>query len=176
MFLFFFCIILILKRLYFLFKQEKNNINHKLNSIKKKKDKKNEMKVVCIICTELLVVNAHISVCSCGHIFHEECLFRWIKSAAQNQSCPQCRAKQTEKTIVKRLYLTEQDITASQANFDLNQCSTENYERLKNDYEDLKNKLVEQREIISAKAKLIEQVSFEFNFLFILYLCQFLLE
>ena len=117
------------------------------------------MKVVCIICTELLVVNASISVCTCGHIFHESCLFRWIKSGAQNQTCPQCRAKQTEKTIIKRLYLTEQDMTASQANSDLGQVSAENHERLLNRVEEYRGLLEEQRATLTKKIKDLEQVS-----------------
>ena len=116
------------------------------------------MKVVCVICTELLLVNSHISVCSCGHVFHEECLFKWIRTG--QLTCPQCRCKLKEKEIIKRLYLTEFDISASQASLDFKsiEVTQENYERLLNRVEELKHTLKEQADALQAKSKLIEQV------------------
>jgi len=113
------------------------------------------MKIVCIICTERLVVNASISVCTCGHLFHEECLFRWFKSAGPN-TCPQCRAKQNEKNVIKRLFFNQEDITASQAN--VSEVTPENLENLQNLVAELKNSLLELRQAMNSKEKLVEQV------------------
>jgi hypothetical protein len=35
-----------------------------------------KMKPLCVICTEVFVINSQITACNCGHIFHEECIFR----------------------------------------------------------------------------------------------------
>lgn len=42
----------------------------------------------CIICTEPLNNNA--TILSCGHIYHFNCLHKWIN---KNNSCPLCRIK-----------------------------------------------------------------------------------
>ncbi len=120
------------------------------------------MKIVCIICTERLVVNDSISVCTCGHLFHEQCLFRWFKSTGPN-TCPQCRAKQTEKNVIKRLFFNQEDITVSQAN--VTDVTPENLENLQNLVGELKNSLLELRQAMTAKEKLVELVKISF-FLF----------
>lgn len=113
------------------------------------------MKIVCIICTELLLVKSHISVCTCGHLFHEECLFRWFKNGGPN-TCPQCRSKQPEKNVIKRLFFNEQDIAASQrANLD--EVSSENYEYLQNLVEEQKTDLLDLRNTMATKSKSIEE-------------------
>lgn len=121
------------------------------------------MKIVCIICTELLVASDHISVCTCGHLFHEECLFRWFKSGGPN-TCPQCRAKQPEKNVIKRLYFNEQDIAQSQI-ANLSEVSAENHEHLQNIVAELKNSLIDLRQTVATKSKLIEEVSIFFLFI-----------
>ena len=128
------------------------------NWIRTRPDWRSQMKVVCVICTELLLINSHISVCSCGHVFHEECLFKWIRTG--QLTCPQCRCKLKEKEIVKRLYLTEFDITSSQTSSDFRsiEVNQENYERLLNKVEELKQSMKEQTDALQAKSKLIEQV------------------
>ena len=116
------------------------------------------MKIVCIICTERLLVNANISVCTCGHLFHEECLFRWFKSAGPN-TCPQCRAKQSEKNVVKRLFFNQEDITASQT-ANMGEVTSENFEHLQNLIGDLKSNILELRQTIAEKSKAIEEVNY----------------
>lgn len=90
-------------------------------------------------------------------MFHEECLFKWIRTG--QLTCPQCRCKLKEKEIVKRLYLTEFDITASQTSSDFRsiEVNQENYERLLNKVEELKQSMKEQTDALQAKSKLIEQ-------------------
>lgn len=120
------------------------------------------MRPVCVICTEIFVINSHISACCCGHIFHEECLFRWFK--ASQQSCPQCRAKVKESEVVKRLYLTETDNTSSTQSFsavnpsDNPELAAQKYEELLNRFEEIKSDLRDKNEKLSQKIKQIEQV------------------
>lgn len=120
------------------------------------------MRPLCVICTEVFVINSQITACNCGHIFHEECIFRWLKSSQKN--CPQCRAKVTESTVIKRLFLTESE---SSSNFSTqaiqNLCNdksgndTEKYEDCLNKIGDLKQSLREKTDVLNAKAKLLEQ-------------------
>jgi hypothetical protein len=137
------------------------------------------MRPICVICTDIFVINSQISACNCGHIFHEECLFRWIKSStsssSSNQTCPQCRAKISVSTIIKRLYLTEADLSSSQLpitnitdilNDPSNEVISKKYEELLNLCEDLKHNLKDKSEQLNAKVKLVEQV-FNFNQIFI---------
>jgi hypothetical protein len=129
------------------------------------------MRPICVICTDIFVINSQISACNCGHIFHEECLFRWIKSStssnSSNQTCPQCRAKISTSTIIKRLYLTEADLSSSQLsttnitdilNDPSNEVISKKYEELLNLCEDLKHSLKDKSEQLNAKVKLVEQV------------------
>ena len=119
------------------------------------------MRIVCVICTELFVINSHISVCTCGHIFHEECLFKWFRTS--QQTCPQCRAKLNEKTIIRRIYPTEMDASCSQMcnEFDAGaERNSENYERLLNQVEAMRSSLKESEETVKNKNRLIEQVNY----------------
>lgn len=44
----------------------------------------------------------------CGHLFHSECVFQWLK----NQStCPQCRASVKQKNKVHRVYFDVENDT-----------------------------------------------------------------
>lgn len=54
------------------------------------------MNVNCIICSDIFIPTAEIYTTSCGHLFHFACLVQWME---RSKSCPQCRAKATEKTI-----------------------------------------------------------------------------
>jgi hypothetical protein len=125
------------------------------------------MRIVCVICTDLFLVNSQISACQCGHLFHEDCLSRWLKSG-QQANCPQCRAKVKESTVIKRLYLTEAngDISLTQA-----LCSTSlldgvqnseaisaKYEELIAKIQDLKADIKDKADTVALKSKTIEQV------------------
>lgn len=122
------------------------------------------MRPVCVICTEIFVVNSHISACTCGHIFHEECLFRWFSTS--QKSCPQCRAKLKESEVIKRLFLTESDTlssTQSLSSSNDEQNDKQRYEQLLNKYEELKSDLKIKTDTLSQKNKLIDQVIDFFN-------------
>jgi hypothetical protein len=126
------------------------------------------MKIVCVICTELFLVNSHISACNCGHIFHEECLSRWLK-IGQQTNCPQCRAKVKEKEVIKRLFMTEADSSMSSTQA---LCSTDDlikdignsealsakYEELVSKIQELKAEVKDKNDCLSSKSKVIEHV------------------
>jgi hypothetical protein len=111
-----------------------------------------------VICTELLVVNANISAIQCGHLFHEECLSKWLGSG--QKTCPQCRFTTSSKTIVKKLYLTEsldQTISSTYGE-DPHMSDNQRKEVLMNKIEILKNDLRQANEALSAKSDLLEKV------------------
>ena len=57
----------------------------------------------CSVCTEVLTSNCEITSTYCGHVFHTNCITKWI---AQKQNCPQCRTRCTDNGI-HRIYLSE---------------------------------------------------------------------
>jgi TRAF-interacting protein len=109
-----------------------------------------------VICTELFLINSHISACNCGHIFHEDCLSKWLR-IGQQTNCPQCRAKVKESNVIKRLYMTESDgngISSTQA-----LCSTsmlsgegENAEAIRLKYEEMIGKIQELKAEVKDKS------------------------
>ncbi|KAH8259056.1 hypothetical protein KR038_006784 [Drosophila bunnanda] len=56
--------------------------------------------VICTICAERYRNSDNIHAGSCGHVFHEECLFRWRD---QSRTCPICRS---EDAAYFQLYLS----------------------------------------------------------------------
>ncbi|KAH8361156.1 hypothetical protein KR200_003310 [Drosophila serrata] len=56
--------------------------------------------VICTICAERYRNSDNIHAGSCGHVFHEECLFRWRE---QSRTCPICRS---ENAAYFQLYLS----------------------------------------------------------------------
>lgn len=126
------------------------------------------MRLVCVICTELFVINSHISAVHCGHLFHEDCLNKWLTSG--QKTCPQCRCTANSKSIIKRLYFTESDDNRRSTNaaLDGNQSLTNTqlshqYEDLLNDIEQLRSDLKEKHAQLQLKSNLIEQVLIVFN-------------
>ncbi|XP_045581551.1 E3 ubiquitin-protein ligase TRAIP-like [Procambarus clarkii] len=61
------------------------------------------MRAGCVICGDLFVSTDDISATPCGHTFHSLCLIQWIE---RSKSCPQCRSKATEKSLVKLYFDT----------------------------------------------------------------------
>jgi hypothetical protein len=121
------------------------------------------MRLVCVICTELFVVNSHISVVHCGHLFHEECLSKWLNS--DQKTCPQCRYSCNSKSIIKKLYLTESDEakssrlnSTSDGPLSSTQIGYEN-EELLNEIAMMREELKEKHTQLQLKSNLIEQVN-----------------
>lgn len=64
--------------------------------------KTSTLNVLCAICSEFFQNSDIIySTTKCGHVFHRQCLFRWLK---RSHTCPQCRASVHDKNI-HRIYL-----------------------------------------------------------------------
>ncbi|KAM7344215.1 uncharacterized protein ACRADG_011035 [Cochliomyia hominivorax] len=60
------------------------------------------LNVLCAICSEFFKNSDIIySTTRCGHVFHRQCLFRWL---TRSNTCPQCRAN-VHKHNVHRLFL-----------------------------------------------------------------------
>ena len=64
------------------------------------------MNVACSICLESLTLNSDIYTTPCGHVFHHDCIQKWLASG--NQHCSQCRQDCKINEIVK-LYFSEND-------------------------------------------------------------------
>ncbi|XP_012525580.1 E3 ubiquitin-protein ligase TRAIP [Monomorium pharaonis] len=56
------------------------------------------MKILCVICHDLLIPSEDISFIRCGHVFHYHCLLQWLD---RSRTCPQCRDRATENRIHK---------------------------------------------------------------------------
>ncbi|XP_068206987.1 E3 ubiquitin-protein ligase TRAIP-like isoform X2 [Palaemon carinicauda] len=56
------------------------------------------MRISCVICGDLCLSSDEVSATPCGHTFHSLCIIQWIE---RSKSCPQCRHKTTEKSLVK---------------------------------------------------------------------------
>ncbi|XP_065366623.1 uncharacterized protein LOC135959590 [Calliphora vicina] len=60
------------------------------------------LNVLCAICSEFFKnTDVIFSTSKCGHVFHRQCLFRWL---TRSNTCPQCRAS-VHKQNVHRLFL-----------------------------------------------------------------------
>lgn len=55
------------------------------------------MIISCCICCDIFVPDSVLWHLKCGHIFHEKCLFEWMK---RSKTCPQCRKKTFRPTRV----------------------------------------------------------------------------
>lgn len=62
------------------------------------------MNEACSICLESFTLTSDIYTTPCGHVFHYECIQKWLESG--NQHCSQCRQNCTIDKIVK-LYFSE---------------------------------------------------------------------
>ena len=46
--------------------------------------------ITCCICLDNIIFAQHIYILSCKHIYHKNCLRKWLK---ENSNCPYCRKK-----------------------------------------------------------------------------------
>lgn len=74
------------------------------------------MNVNCSTCLELLTPSCELSSAPCGHVFHSNCIARWLDTGKGN--CPQCRTK-CKNNQLRRIFFTE-GIDISSQNLDTN--------------------------------------------------------
>ena len=70
----------------------------------------------CTICFEDEKCGRWVPRLECGHIFHDDCLLRWVKSTnAMSNSCPVCRGLINNKKQIRiKMVLYEDDETAEE--------------------------------------------------------------
>lgn len=58
------------------------------------------MHITCVICSDLFTGcdDETVFATPCGHLFHHHCLIEWLE---RSKTCPQCRRKTSEKTIIR---------------------------------------------------------------------------
>lgn len=59
------------------------------------------MNLSCVICSDLLMPSDDIHMTTCGHAFHYTCLLQWLE---RSKTCPQCRNKCHEKSLIKAYF------------------------------------------------------------------------
>ena len=85
------------------------------------------MNVACSTCLDSLTLESGISATPCGHVFHTDCITKWIESGQNN--CSQCRAECQKKNIVK-LFFSQNELGLQQ-NEVIDDISEENQKLLK---------------------------------------------
>ena len=69
------------------------------------------MRVHCPTCLELFTPEEDLRSPPCGHVFHHECIQKWLRNkrgSAAGPDCPQCR-KPADLNSLMRIYLAEAD-------------------------------------------------------------------
>ena len=66
-------------------------IDEKFMESSQKEDNKNENFEKCVICMEKYVINDEVETLPCFHIFHKDCIEKWLK--AGKDTCPICKNK-----------------------------------------------------------------------------------
>ena len=64
------------------------------------------MNTACSSCLELFTSSCDISTTPCGHVFHTECISKWLEHRQEN--CTQCR-KSCKKDQIIKLFFSEGD-------------------------------------------------------------------
>ena len=64
------------------------------------------MNIACSICLESFTLTCNIYTTPCGHVFHYECILKWLESG--NSHCSQCRKSCVTNQIFK-IFFSEND-------------------------------------------------------------------
>ncbi|KAK8722693.1 hypothetical protein OTU49_012172 [Cherax quadricarinatus] len=117
------------------------------------------MRAGCVICGDLFIATTDVSAAPCGHTFHSACIIQWIE---RSKSCPQCRRKATDKSLVK-LFFDTGGLDTSQLDPDILQHQIDNLKfqvKLKEQeiktLEDNSSKLTKQNKSLREEYKSVE--------------------
>ncbi|XP_058834059.1 E3 ubiquitin-protein ligase TRAIP-like [Topomyia yanbarensis] len=69
------------------------------------------MNLTCAICSDLFMPSDDIHMTSCGHSFHFACLLQWLQ---RSKTCPQCRNKCHEKSLIKVYFNVAANVDAAE--------------------------------------------------------------
>ena len=64
-----------------------------LKKIKYDKSKHKQNQDSCCICVEDFEKTSVVRETPCGHLFHDECLMKWVETKLAAPDCPFCRAE-----------------------------------------------------------------------------------
>ena len=70
-----------------------NNINLYLIDVSFKNQENNKDREKCAICLVNFIENEQIKMTSCFHLFHFQCIKKWIEEKLSSPDCPICRNK-----------------------------------------------------------------------------------
>lgn len=82
-----------LMRQYLFNNSNKEKIMQKLIDISFKENKNNRDNEKCAICLQNFIENEYIKMTSCYHLFHFNCIEKWIEEKIESPDCPICRRK-----------------------------------------------------------------------------------
>ena len=74
------------------------------------------MHVHCPTCLELFTTEDDLRSPPCGHVFHQECIQKWLRNRRESDdvpNCPQCR-KPTALNSLMKIYLAEADVVSQE--------------------------------------------------------------
>ena len=116
--------------------EEKNREQKKLvedflkNDLKKEifneRTKINDCDSCTICCDEFIVGQSEVSITPCFHVFHYDCIYKWIKEKINNPCCPNCNFQFTEymknpvKIEVKRREKSTNELISKENEIDNN--------------------------------------------------------
>ncbi|XP_035229613.1 E3 ubiquitin-protein ligase TRAIP-like [Stegodyphus dumicola] len=63
------------------------------------------MRAFCPICADLFDEDSLMVAPPCGHVFHENCLLKWL---IESRTCPDCRIRVTQEKIIKLYFSSVQ--------------------------------------------------------------------
>ncbi|XP_031618478.1 E3 ubiquitin-protein ligase TRAIP-like [Contarinia nasturtii] len=112
------------------------------------------MNINCSICAELFrgpdADNLHVT--RCGHVFHNECLAKWLE---RKNTCPECRSKTTTATVF-RLFVNIADSSYAE-----NDEAPNDLVGLQNENDNLKFRIIEKDGAIKSKEETLNRLQKE---------------
>ena len=107
------------------------------------------MNTACSSCLELFTSSCDISTTPCGHVFHTECISKWLEDRQEN--CAQCR-KSCKKDQIIKLFFSE----ANPENNLIAELMEEN-QKLKTEANEAKSDSLKfQKEVNETKSQLLD--------------------